>query len=226
MAPLSSFAGLLVPEISESAASHDTERIERIISRVLKTVLIYSIGVAGIMSCLSTEFGKVIISDQSAIKYLILVAPLIPVMYLDTSVDSILKGLGHQFYCMIINIVDALLSVILVWILLPRYGIIGYIVTVYFTELINATLSITKLLCVTKVKFKIFEWVGKPIISIIASTAITRYILYKLNSFAQNKFEITVHIIFIAVIYILLLLLTRAISAKKIKRSIRNFIKA
>ena len=175
--------------------------------------------------CLSNEFGNVIFTDKSGIKYLLFVAPLIPVMYLDTSVDSILKGLGHQFYCMIINIVDALLSVILVWILLPRYGIMGYIATVYFTEIINATLSITKLLCVTKVKFKIFEWVGKPIIAVIASTTVTRLLLYKLNTFAQNKLEITVHVIIITAIYLLLLLLVRAISAKKIKRSVTNFFK-
>lgn len=222
----SSFAGLLVPEISESAASNDIERIERIISKVLKTVLIYSIGVAGIMSCLSTEFGNVFFTDRNAIKYLIFVAPLVPIMYLDTSVDSILKGLGHQFYCMIINIIDALLSVILVWILLPRYGITGYIITVYFTEIINATLSITKLLCVTKVKFKIFGWVGKPIIAIIFSTALSRFILYKINSFAQNKIEIIIHIIIVAVIYLLFLLISKAISIKQIKRSVINFFKA
>ena len=222
----SSFAGLLVPEISESAASRDTERIERIISRVLKTVLIYSIGVAGIMTCLANEFGNVLLFEGSTIKYLIFIAPLIPVMYLDTSVDSILKGLGHQFYCMIINIVDALLSVVLVWILLPRYGIMGYVITVYFTELINATLSITKLLCVAKIKFKIFEWIVKPLFSIISATAIIRFILYKLYSFADSKFDITLHITVISLLYLALLLIVKAISAKKIKRSVINFFKA
>ena len=222
----SSFAGLLVPEISESSASKDIERIERIISKVLKTVLIYSIGVAGIFICLSNEFGVAFLNDIGTVKYLVFVAPLIPIMYLDTSVDSILKGLGHQFYCMIINIIDSLLSVILVWVLLPRYGIMGYIITVYFTEIINATLSITKLLCVTKVRFKVFAWVAKPIIAIIVSTAATRFILYELNSFAQTKLEVTLHIVIISALYFLILLLTKALSLNRIKKSIVNFIKA
>ena len=222
----SSFAGLLVPEVSESAASNDFERIERIISKVLKTVLIYSIGVAGIMICLSAEFGNVFFSDDSAIKYILLVSPLIPAMYLDTSVDSILKGLGHQFYCMVINIVDSMLSVILVWILLPQYGIMGYIITVYFTEIINATLSITKLLCVTKMKVKLFNWLIKPIFSIIVSTTAFCLILNKLNLFAQSKIEIIFHIIVVSVIYFFGLILLRAISIKKLKKSIYNFIKA
>lgn len=222
----SSFAGLLVPEISESAASKDFDRIERIICRVLKTVLIYSIGVAGVMMCLSSEFGNVFFSDNDAVKYILLVSPLIPVMYLDTSVDSILKGLGHQFYCMVINIVDSMLSVILVWILLPQYGIMGYIITVYFTELINATLSITKLLCVTKVKFKLLNWLIKPILAIIASTTAFCLILNKFNIFAQSKTEIIFHIIVVSLVYLLILILIKAISANKIKKSIINFFKA
>ena len=141
----SSFAGLLVPEISESDAAGDKERIDRIISRVLKTALIYSIGVCAIMLCLSASLGEVIFPESQSGKYIALIAPLIPIMYLDTSVDSILKGLGYQFYSMVVNIADALLSVILVWTLLPGLGISGYIITVYFTEIINASLSITKL---------------------------------------------------------------------------------
>ncbi len=222
----SSFAGLLVPEISESAASKDFDRIERIICKVLKTVLIYSIGIAGVMMCLSSEFGNVLFSDNSAVKYILLVSPLIPVMYLDTSVDSILKGLGHQFYCMVINIVDSMLSVILVWILLPQYGIMGYIITVYFTELINATLSITKLLCVTKVKFKLFNWLIKPILAIIASTTVFCIMLNKLNIFAQSKTEIIFHVIIVSGIYFLILILIKSISAKEIKKSVHNFFKA
>ena len=222
----SSFAGLLVPEISESAASGDTNRIERIISRVLKTVLIYSVGVAGIMLCLSTEFGSVLFNSLDSAKYILLIAPLIPVMYLDTSVDSILKGLGYQFYCMVINIIDALLSVILVWILLPKYGIMGYVITVYFTELINAALSITKLLCITKFKFKLFDWLIKPIISVVATTAIIRFVFGKLNILAENNFDMALHVIFAAIIYFILLVLIRAVSIKQIKRSIVNFINA
>ena len=215
-----------MPEISESDASGDAERIERIIARVLKTVLLYSIGVAGVMICLSQEFGAVLFNDLDSAKYILFVAPLVPVMYLDTSVDSILKGLGYQFYCMVINIVDALLSVIFVWVLLPRYGIMGYISTVYFTELVNAALSITKLLCVTKFRFKLLDWLIKPLLAIVVSTATIRFILGRIGTFAENKLDIALHVICTAMIYFALLLVVRAISLRRIKKSVVNFIKA
>ena len=127
---------------------------------------------------------------------------------------------------MIINIVDSMLSVILVWILLPQYGITGYIITVYFTELINATLSITKLLCVTKVKFKLLNWLIKPILAVIVSTTAFCLILNKFDIFAQSKIEICFHIIVVSLIYFLILILLKSISVKEIKRSIYNFFKA
>lgn len=222
----SSFAGLLVPEISESNAACDNERIQRIICRVLKTVLIYSIGVAGIMMCLSGELGFVLFPESNAAKYILFVSPLIPVMYMDTSVDSILKGLGYQFYTMIINIVDASMSVILVWILLPRFGIMGYIITVYFTEIVNATLSIGKLIAVTRPKIKILDWIAKPILCVIISTALVRLALSSFNIFATSRIELFLHISLASIIYLLLLALCGSLSPRKIKRSIIGFIKA
>ena len=222
----SSFAGLLVPEISESDAANDTARIERIISRVLKTVLIYSIGTAGIMMCLSGEFGAVLFPASDSAKYIALISPLIPVMYLDTSVDSILKGLGYQFYTMIINIADASLSVILVWLLLPRMGITGYIITVYFTEIVNAALSITKLLIVTKTKVRIFDWIVKPIASAIIATVALRFIISNLIDLSLNGFTLFFYIVAIAVSYIALLIIFKVLSVKSITRSVNNFLKA
>lgn len=222
----SSFAGLLVPEISESDAAGDKARIERIISRVLKTVLIYSIGTAGILMCLSSELGQVLFPESDSASFILMIAPLVPVMYLDTSVDSILKGLGYQFYSMVVNIADALISVILVCLLLPRFGILGYVITVYFTELLNAALSITKLICVTKTPVRVFEWVAKPIIAAILSTALLRFVLRALGIFAQARIEIFLHVLLCAAAYFLLLVLMRAISPKAIFRSIKGFIKS
>lgn len=221
----SSFAGLLIPEISESDAMGDSARIERIISRVLKTVLIYSVGTAAVMMCLSGEFGSILFPNADAAKYIALVAPLIPIMYLDTSVDSILKGLGYQFYSMIINIVDASLSVVLVWLLLPRLGITGYIVTVYFTEIVNAALSITKLLIVTKTKVRFFDWIFKPILCAVIATGTARYIFSLTDWVALSRYGLFIHISLIACAYLVLLAIFRVISPKAIGKSIKNFLR-
>ena len=67
-------------------------------------------------------------------------------------VDCMLKGLGEQLYCMRVNIVDSLISIILIFTLLPMYGIRGYVAVIFITELINTSFSILKLINITNIK--------------------------------------------------------------------------
>ena len=215
---LSSFAGLLIPEVAESNAAQNTEKIKRISMKVFKTALLFAIGCAGIIGCFANLLGESIYPESDAGKYIRVIAPLIPVMYIDTSTDAILKGLGEQVYTMFVNIIDAALSVVLVIILLPEFGIWGYIMTVYFTELLNATLSITRLL--SKVSFApdIVSWIVKPILSIVGSTTLTKYIFKSLNLASVSKiFELVICIAFSLLLYFVFLFLTGALEKKKIK---------
>ncbi len=205
-----SFAGLLIPEVAESVATNDERRIKGIVCTVLETVLIFSIGCAGVIMSFSLELGASVYTEApTAGRYILMIAPLIPVMYLDTAVDSMLKGLGEQVYTMWVNIADALISVILVAILLPRMGINGYIVTVYFTEILNATLSITRLLIKSHVKTHVLAWVARPLLCVIAGTRITHFMCTYI-SLGNVWLRMTVS----AVLYILLMILCGGIKIK------------
>lgn len=200
----SSFAGLLIPEVTEAFTEGNRARIERIIGRVFSCVLTYAIGTAGIMLSFAYPLAEVIYPEaEGAGRYILMIAPLIPVMYLDTSVDAILKGLGEQFYCMMVNIVDSLLSVILVWVLLPKMGITGYILTVYFTETVNAALSIARLIYVARVRVRWFSWLIRPLISVMAATALTALLIRGLEISVTTAPALTVQLVLCASIYLL-----------------------
>ena len=82
-------------------------------------------------------------------------------MYTDMTVDGCLKGLGEQVYSMGINILDALLGLLLVWWLLPKYALAAYIGIIYFTEILNFALSLARLKKVTSLRFKsLLSWPG------------------------------------------------------------------
>ena len=179
---LGSFASLLIPELSSAQKVGDTKRVNSIVSRVFFFSLIFSIGVSGIFVCFSQELGNFIYKSSEAGEFIKLLAPLIPLMYLDTAVDSMLKGLGEQLYTMRVNIADAFMSVLLVLTLLPNMGISGYVVVIFLMELFNTSFSIIKLLSITKIKTPVFTWVLKPLISVILSTIITR-LLFNYDGF-------------------------------------------
>ena len=145
MSPLSSFAGLLVPEFAEGLAEGDVARLKRIADKALNTTLIYASVCAVFVYTFAEELGYVIYGSFGVGNYIAILAPVIPIMYLDHVTDSMLKGIGEQVYSMWVNIFDSVLSVILVWFLIPAMGISGYAVVIVAMELFNFTLSAIRL---------------------------------------------------------------------------------
>lgn len=220
---LSSFAGLLVPEVSQAVAEDKSNDIKRIASNVFETALFFAIGAAGIISCFAYELGNTLYPDTNAGIYIRMIAPLIPIMYLDTATDAILKGLGQQVYSMGVNIVDSLLSVILVIFLLPRFGIEGYIMTVYFTELINATLSITRLLIVVDFKPRVTQIVFKPLICIVTSGVVVSHITPP-SFISSSGVLLVLHIVLASAIYLSMLFLLGSLKIKKLRKGLKLII--
>ena len=99
------------------------------------------------------ELGYLIYKSYDAGYYISTLAFIVPIMYLDHVADSMLKGIGEQVFSMWVNISDSLLSVILVWILIPRLGIMGYAVVIVIMEGYNFLLSVLRL--ARRVSFRI-----------------------------------------------------------------------
>ena len=206
-AVLSSFSALLIPEITEQQTINNQREICYIAGRAYQISLLFSIGTAAVMLFLSRELGAVLYQNSDVGYYIKCLAPLIPIMYLDTATDALLKGLGEQVYSMNINIADALLSVILVFFLVPRLGIHGYIVTIYVTELFNATLSILRLLRISSFRPKPLKIFLLPLISAIGA-ACTANVIFHYIILPQSGMTLTVHIFSFIIIYAILLIAT------------------
>ena len=142
---MSAMAELIVPELTEAQVQRDNAGIARAIRSLLKMSLLFSGGAALFMFVFSDKLGLVIYSSAEAGRYIRILAPLIPVMYTDMTVDGCLKGLGQQVWSMGINIAEALLGLLLVWRLLPVYALAAYIGVIYFSELFNFSLSCLRL---------------------------------------------------------------------------------
>ena len=153
MTPLSSFSGLLVPEFASSSARGERERLSRITSEALNTTLVYAIATAVLMYTFAEEIGYAMYDSYGAGHYIAILAPVIPIMYLDHVADAMLKGIGEQVYSMWVNIADSVLSVVLVWCLIPIMGISGYAAVIVVMELFNFTLSAARL-C-RRIRFRI-----------------------------------------------------------------------
>ena len=142
---LMALSQLLVPELTEAQVAGREGHIRRLTSALLERCLIFSVGVAAVLFTFARELGLLIYSSESAGRFIGLLALLSPVIYMDMVTDGCLKGLGQMLYSMTVNIFDSLTCVILVLVLLPRYGLWGYVCIVFGSELFNFALSFYRL---------------------------------------------------------------------------------
>ncbi len=178
MVLLSSFGSLLVPEFAEARAAGNRGAMERIASRALGATLAFGASAAVFMLVFSEELGYAVYDSYYAGSYIAILAPVVPVMYLDHVADSMLKGIGEEVYSMWVNIADSLLSLVLVFLLLPVLGIAGYAVVIIVMEGFNFLLSVIRLS--GRVKFRLsipralFLPAGLMLISALVSKSLVR----------------------------------------------------
>lgn len=78
--------------------------------------------------------------------YIKILSPLATFIYVDTVVDSILRGLDAQVGVMVINILDLVISVSFIYFCVPKLGLLGYLISIYISEILNFTISLFQLI--------------------------------------------------------------------------------
>ena len=141
MALLTSFAGLLVPEYTEGEVTGNKERLSRMTRESFSATFAFALGCAAVLFLFGEKIGACLYGSTEAGGYIRALALLVPVMYLDHVTDAMLKGIGMQVYSMVVNIADAVLSIVLVLLFLPKMGAVGYVFVILIAEVFNFTLS-------------------------------------------------------------------------------------
>ncbi len=174
---VASVATLLVPEITKLNKTGNHRKIDNIIERTLSLTLTFSVGAAGILYFFADEIGMLFYKSTEAAHFLKLIAPLAAVMYADGVVDAVLKGLNQEIHAMRYDIVLSVVSIGLISTLIPLKGVVGYVAIIYISEMINAYLSINRLMEVSNFEIKPFLWMICPAVVVLISCAVVKNIL-------------------------------------------------
>lgn len=174
------FSNLLVPEITRYKTLSETAKIEKTIRYVFRLTLIFAFGTAAVLIFWAEELAVLLYNEPSAGKAISALAPIVTVMYLDSAVDGILKGLGEQVAVVRYNVYDTAMCVGLVYTLVPVFGTAGYLTTIVISEVFNMALSASRLVSVTGFKVDMVRWAVFPAAAAILSTVFSKAVLGKL----------------------------------------------
>ncbi len=170
---LFSFSALTVPELARVYSGTEdilsSRRITYMIERSVQLTLLFAIAAAGIIFIFADSVCKTVSGSTEALVYIKILALIIPVMYLDNTIDSMLKGLNEQVSSMKFNIIDSSVSLLLVIFLLPKSGLMGYVLIIAAGEILNFILSLRRLGKVATVKIHLISHILLPTLSVAAA---------------------------------------------------------
>jgi O-antigen/teichoic acid export membrane protein len=154
--------------------------------------------------------------------YIRILSPLVPIMYCDTVTDGLLKGLDQQNASMKYNIIDSAICVFLVYILIPKYSTSGYIFILFLSEILNFTLSISRLIRTAELKINLNNDVIKPLIASLIACGFIKIISDPVESIKTGV--LLLHIVIFSSIYLFCLYALKSISKEEIK-TYKSYIK-
>ncbi len=160
-------ADLLIPELARCNAAGSKTRIRYLVRRSLRVALLYGACCGGLLFLLSEPICLWLYKTEEAGMYLRWFALLAPMLYCDAIIDAMTKGLGQQKICVRNNILTSGLDLVLLYLLLPAYGIRGYFFSFFVSHLLNALLSLRLLLKISGMHIPV--WI--PAMTIAATLA-------------------------------------------------------
>lgn len=171
-----SLSDLLVPELSRHRAQGHHARIAGITASCLRMGILFSCTIAGLMFVLAPALGQIIYQSYAAGRYLRLFAPQILILYMDALVDGMHKGLGQQVHCVRYNTITSLMDVVLLILLLPRFGLSGYYFSFTITHAVNFYLSIARLIKVTDYAPTIRSTLSTLVCACLSTAAVSLFV--------------------------------------------------
>ena len=160
---VTSFSGLLVPEYARLLAGKNFNRMKTVCSKIFTITFSFSFLIAGIFLFFSNELSLLIYKNLEIAIYLKIFSLLIIFMYIDNVIDGILKGVGSQFGVMVINICDLLITIFIIYFVVPFLGTNGYIFSIFVSEIFNFTASFILLKNKINFSFDFFSCCIKPV---------------------------------------------------------------
>ena len=178
---LNAMATLLIPEMSEAVAGEKSYKIKYAVEKSLNIILLTSIPFAALFFFGGDAFGRLIYKDSEVGSIIKLLSPLVPLMYIDSISDGLLKGLDQQNITFRNSTIDSAARLVLIFFTLPLFGTAGFIGIMYLSNLFTSLSNLTRLIKVSKAQVNIFKKAVLPILFAFACGYVSNSLLSFLN---------------------------------------------
>lgn len=135
-----SISVLLLPMISENYALGDMKAVKKATFRTIRYCFILGFFFLSIFALLGNLAGTMLFNSPLAGYFIRTLSFLCPFLYLDTTLSSILQGLGMAGRIFLMNLLALSLRLFFVFFAIPKLGISGYLYGILFSQIVQGIL--------------------------------------------------------------------------------------
>ena len=168
---LGSLGVLLMPEITQAHILGQTGRLNALLDRMLRLTGYFSMLAGTLFWVWGRPLAQLLYRSGEAGFYLETLAPAMPLMYLESMVDGAMKGVGEQKASFRYSVWDSILRIGGVMLLLPRYGMRGFLAVILLSSLYTCIANTGRLLFSSGTKHAFRRWLGAPALAAFAAGA-------------------------------------------------------
>jgi len=183
---LSSVSTLLIPELSEAHTLGEQKKVARAVNKALRITLVMSIWLGGIFTVFAYDLGELLYHSEDVGFLLRVLAPLMPIMYLESIVDGMLKGLNQQVSSLWYSILDSASRIFLIVLLVPKKGMMGFLFIMVLSNILTSFLNVHRLLKVTNLRMRWGEWVLKPLLAVTTASVCWLFLAKTVQKYAVS----------------------------------------
>lgn len=135
---------LLLPMISEAHALGDSQKVKKYTLQTIRFCVLLGFLCMSVFLLTGRFLGETVFESELAGHFILTLSFLCPFLYLDTTLSSILQGLGMAGRVFVMNALSLVVRLVFVLQVVPAYGIAGYLWGILTSQIL---LTLLYLLC-------------------------------------------------------------------------------
>ena len=143
---LSALSGLLMPEITRAHTKGYAAATRRLVFTMLRLTGAFSLAAGAGFVLFGAPLAELVYRDAEVGRYVQVLGFVAPFMYLESMVDGVLKGLGEQLATFRYSLLDSAFRIAAIWLLLPRYGMAGFLGVMIASNLLTFSLNMRRMM--------------------------------------------------------------------------------
>lgn len=133
---------LLLPVVSEAAAAGNKRAVEKAIHKSIQYGFLLGISFTFLFFVFGSFLGKLLYQNELAGNFIMILGFLCPMMYIASTLNSILNGLGKTGLTFAYSMVSLIVRLAFVFFLIPLFGINGYLWGLLASQLVQTLLCL------------------------------------------------------------------------------------